>query len=146
MLDQPSGWSYGKHFMSRQEMTLSGEDAILASSVLHHSATLGLAVQIVAAIKAILPDVRESGSEVQRSAFEIARLIRNAFTHQPLEPRWSIDPDCVDVTFDVPNVIHLETSGLQGKPFIWQDYGGPISLYRLSEFARVMIAQSANVE
>jgi hypothetical protein len=138
-LDQPIVWTYGRRCMSREELTLSLDDATLASAFLHHSATLSLAVHIVSAYKQAIGDTRNSSDSAKRSAFEIARLIRNAYSHRPADPHWSIDPPCRDKQYEVPGILRLDTTGLQGKRFEWRDYGGPIALYRLSEFVRTKV-------
>lgn len=138
-LDQPIVWTYGRHCMTQEELTLSYDDATLASAILHHSATLSLSVHIVSAYKQAVGDTRSSSDSVKRSAFEIARLIRNAYSHQPADPHWSIDSACQNHQYEVPGIVRLDTTGLQGKRFEWQDYGGPIALYRLSEFVRTQI-------
>jgi hypothetical protein len=138
-LDQPAGWTYGRHILSREELTLSYDDATLAAAVLHHSATLTLALHIVTAYKQVVGDVRNSQDQVKVSAFETARLIRNAYAHRPADPHWSIDPPCRNKVYEVPGILRLDTSGLQGKRFEWQVYGGPIALYRLSEFVRTRV-------
>jgi hypothetical protein len=74
-----------------------------------------------------------------QAAYQIARLIRNAFAHAPFAPMWSIDPDCRDKVFAVPDVIALDTTGLQGQPFDWRQYGGPLALFQLCRFARIQI-------
>jgi hypothetical protein len=38
--------------------------------------------------------------------------------------------------FSVNDIITLNTDGLQGKPFDWRQYGGPLALLRLSHFVR----------
>jgi hypothetical protein len=64
---------------------------------------------------------------------------RNAFAHAPFSPTWSIDPDCRDQTFAIPEVIELNTTGLQGTVFDWRHYGGPLALLRLCRFVRTEI-------
>jgi hypothetical protein len=65
--------------------------------------------------------------------------VRNAFAHAPFAPAWSIDLDCRDQVFEVPGIIKLDTSGLQGVAFDWRHYGGPLALLKLCRFARVEI-------
>lgn len=74
-----------------------------------------------------------------RNSFEIARLIRNGFTHHPMEPIWNVDPQCRNKVFSVNGIISLDTAGLNGKRFDWQNYGGPLALLRLSDFVRIEI-------
>lgn len=98
-----------------------------------------MAVQIREAFKAMVPNAKDHPDPNVQSAFQIARLIRNAFTYQPFHPTWSIDPDCCNRTFAVRDIIMLNTTTLQGKRFDWRDDSGPLTLLRLSEFVRVEI-------
>jgi hypothetical protein len=74
-----------------------------------------------------------------QAAYQIARLIRNAFAHAPFTPTWSIDPDCRDKVFAIPEVISLDTTSLHGTAFDWHQYGGPLALFRLCRFVRIQI-------
>jgi hypothetical protein len=56
-----------------------------------------------------------------------------------MEPIWNVDAQCRDKIISVDNIISLDTAGLNGKKFDWQDYGGPLALLRLSEFVRIKI-------
>ena len=38
------------------------------------------------------------------ASYQISRMIRNAFAHSMLYPRWSIDEDCRDRTFAIDRV------------------------------------------
>jgi hypothetical protein len=99
-----------------------------------------MAVAMKDAIRAVVHDPKTAADPV-RSAYQIARLIRNAFTHAPFSPAWSIDSDCRDVIFEVPGVIALNTYGLHGMPFDWRHYGGPLALFRLCRFVRAEILE-----
>lgn len=68
-------------------------------------------------------------------------MIRSAFAHAPFSPTWSIDPDCRDKVFAIPDVITLDTTDLHGTPFDWRQYGGPLALFRLCRFVRTQILQ-----
>lgn len=70
-------------------------------------------------------------------AYQIARMIRNAFAHGPFSPTWSIEQDCRDQIFKVRNIIKLDTTDLHGTRFDWRHYGGPLALFRLSRFLRI---------
>ena len=39
----------------------------------------------------------------------------------------------------VGDIIALDTTGLQGTPFDWRHYGGPLALLRLCQFVRFEI-------
>ncbi len=137
-LDLPQDWTHGKHRVTYEEIALRPDQADYAAFFLHRSATFLMAVAMKDAIRAVVHDPKTSGEPV-RSAYQIARLVRNAFAHAPFSPTWSIDPDCQDVTFEVPDVIVLNTGGLHGTPFDWRHYGGPLALFRLCRFVRTEI-------
>jgi hypothetical protein len=90
-------------------------------------------------VHSVLERIRQDQIDVNypelESAFQIARLIRNAFAHNPLIPTWEIRESFQNKTYVVPNVISLSTVGLDGKFLKRSDYGGPLSVLRLIEFA-----------
>jgi hypothetical protein len=98
-----------------------------------------MAVAIKDAIRAVVPDPKASTDSDVRDAYQIARLIRNAFAHAPFLPTWSIDPDCQNKVFSIQGLITLDTTDLQGTPFDWRHYGGPLALFRLCTFVRTSI-------
>jgi hypothetical protein len=141
-LDLPIEWVHGKHRVSYEEIALREDEADYAASILHHSATYLMAVAIRDAIVAVVPDPKRSPDIQVRSAYQIARLIRNAFAHSPFSPIWSIDTDCRDMTFAIPDLIELNTTGLHGTRFDWRQYGGPLALFRLCRFVRTEILKA----
>jgi hypothetical protein len=138
-LDLPIEWSHGQHRVKYQEVALRKDQADFAACFLHRSATYSMAVVMKDAIRAAVPDPKTSLQPTTRAAYQIARLVRNAFAHAPLAPVWSIDPDCRNTIFSVPDVIELDTTKLQGQNFDSRHYGGPLALYRLSQFVRTTI-------
>lgn len=120
-------------------MTLHQDQADYAACFLHRSATFLLAVAIKDAIRAVIPDPKNSAIPSVRDAYQVARLVRNAFAHSPFKPVWSIDRDCRDAVFEIPNVVSLHTTGLHGIAFDWRHYGGPLALFRLCRFVRAEI-------
>jgi hypothetical protein len=135
-LDLPTEWSHGAHTVTYEEIALRPEQADYAACFLHKSATFLMAVAIRNAIRAVVSEPKSSTDPNIIAAYQIARLIRNAFTHSPFTPIWSIDPDCRHKIFSIPNIISLDTSELDGKIFDWRDYGGPLALFRLCRFVR----------
>jgi hypothetical protein len=95
-----------------------------------------MAVAMKDAIRVAVPDPKNSTDPHVQSAYQISRLIRNAFAHSPFDPVWSIDPDCRDRLFQVSDIISLNTTGLQGVCFDWRHYGGPLALLRLCRYVR----------
>jgi hypothetical protein len=138
-LDLPMEWIHGSHLFKYEEIALKQDQADYAACSLHRSATFLMAVAVKDAIRAVRLDPKSSPDLVVRSAYQIARLIRNAFAHAPFAPMWSIDPDCRNQVFVVPDVITLDTNGLHGTQFDWQHYGGPLALLRLCRFVRIEI-------
>lgn len=138
-LDLPKEWSHGKHKVKYKEVALRKDQADFAAWHLHHSATFLMAVAIKDAIKAVIADPKNHSSVNIRNAYQISRLIRNAFTHSPFRPVWSIDQDCQNHIFDVKDIITLDTKGLHGTPFNWRHYGGPLAILRLCQFVRFEI-------
>jgi len=138
-LDLPMDWSHGKHHVLYEEIALREDQADYAACFLHRSSTYLLAVAMKDAIRAVVPDPKTSSDSAVRAAYQIARLIRNAFAHAPFSPRWSIDPNCRDTVFSIPDIITLDTTGLQDTAFDWRQYGGPLALFRLCRFVRTDI-------
>lgn len=138
-LDLPDVWSHGKHTVEYAEIALTQADADVAVWGLHRSATFLMAVAMKDAIVEAVHDPKTSTNSDVQSAYQISRIIRNAFAHAPFDPVWSIDADCRDKVFAVQDIITLNTAGLQGQRFDWRHYGGPLALLRLSQFVRAEI-------
>ncbi len=144
-LDLPVQWSHGKHLVQYREIALSQEDADYAACFLQRSSTFLIAVAIKDAIKSAVPNPKQCADSNIRSAYQVSRLIRNAFTHAPFHPIWSIDPNCRDQKFEVQDIIELDTHELDGQPFDWRHYGGPLAILRLSQFVRTAILHDSQV-
>lgn len=138
-LDLPMEWTHGQHRVRYEEIALRQDQADYAACFLHRSATYLLALAIKDAIRAVVSDPKTATDSNVRAAYQVARLIRNAFAHAPFDPTWSIDPDCRDTIFSVPDVVTLDTKGLHGTAFDWRHYGGPLALFRLYRFTRTEI-------
>jgi hypothetical protein len=135
-LDIPVDWTHGEHSVKYRETALRQDQADYAAFFLRRSATYLMAVAVKDAIRASVSDPKTSSDIKVRDAYQIGRLIRNAFTHAPFSPTWSIDDDCKNRTFAVPDVISLDTTGLHETAFDWRHYGGPLALLRLCRFVR----------
>lgn len=127
-LDLPVVWTHGKHEVSYEEVALRNDQANFASWNMHRSATFLMAVAIKDAIRAAIPDPRNTKNSDVQAAYEISRLIRNAFAHSPFNPVWSIDPYCRNRVFELKGIISLDTKDLHGTPFNWRHYGGPLAM------------------
>ena len=138
-LDLPMEWTHGEHRVRYEEIALRPDQSDYAAAFLQRSATYLMAVAMKDAIRAVVSDPKSSPDSNVRAAYQIARIIRNAFAHAPFTPTWSIDPDCRDKIFAIPDLIALDTAGLNGTAFDWRHYGGPLALFRLGRFVRTAI-------
>jgi hypothetical protein len=55
-----------------------------------------------------------------------------------------LNPD-TDKVFEVAGISRVETVNLPGQPIRWQDYGGMLALFRLSQYVRSVIYPSEAV-
>ncbi len=138
-LDLPMEWVHGEHRVRYPEIALRQDQAEYAASFLQRSATYLMAVAMKDAIRAVVPDPKASSDPDVRAAYQIARLIRNAFAHAPFSPKWSIDADSRGKVYSIPDLITLDTTGLDGTAFDWRHYGGPLAIFRLGRFVRTEI-------
>jgi hypothetical protein len=144
-VDLPMEWTHGHHRVRYEEVALREDQADYAAYFLHRSSTFLMAVAMKDAIRAIVPDPKTSIYSDVRAAYQISQLIRNAFAHAPFSLMWSIDPDCQDRVFSIPDIIALDTTGLHGTSFDWHQYGGPLALFRLCRFVRFQILKDQHV-
>jgi len=138
-LDLPLQWSHGKHTVHYSEVALSREEADFAAWNLQRSATCLMASAALEAIRGTIANPKLHTDPQVVSAYQIARMIRNAFSHSPFNPIWNIDTDCRDKRFELQGVIQLDCADLDGKPFDWRHYGGPLALLGLSRFVRCSV-------
>lgn len=135
-LDLPLVWTHGKHRVWYEQVALREDQADFAAYHLHYSATFLMAVAMRDAIKVTTPDPKNNPDPNVRGAYQIARLIRNAFAHEPFWPTWRIDPDCRGKVFSVKDIIEFNTAGLDGQRLDRTHYGGPLTLLALCWYVR----------
>lgn len=138
-LDLPTKWSHGKHRVKYNEIALREDQADYAACFLHQSATFLMATKIKNAIVAVTTNPIGHRDKNVSNAFQIARFIRNAFTHHPFRPVRSIEKKYQNSKFIVANIIELDTTDLHDKPFDWRHYGGHLAILKLSHFVRFEI-------
>lgn len=136
-LEVPTQWSHGHHIVTYEEVVLTKDQSDIAADYLKRTATYLMSITIKDGLKRIFKDPKNHQDQNVVAAYQIARLIRNAFAHSPIRPVWSIDPDCRDKEFQVEGIISLDTKGLDRKPFDWRHYGGLLAIFRLSKFVRI---------
>jgi hypothetical protein len=140
-LDTPVEWTFGRHRVSYQDFSLRRDQAPLAAHALEETAMLALASSVRDAIIALFPNPKAHANPQVIAAYQISRMIRNAFAHSIVDPVWSIDADCSDKTFAIDDVISLSTAGLHGKRIDWLDYGGPLAIFHFGRFVREVLLQ-----
>jgi hypothetical protein len=143
-LDLPIRWSQGRHVVNYSAMALSSDEADFAAWNLQRSATFLMAAAVLGAIRGTLQNPRSDSDDRIVNAYQIARMIRNAFSHGPFDPVWRIDKDCRNKEFEIQNVIRLDCRDLDGKPFDWRHYGGPLAILSLSKFVRQNILRDVS--
>ena len=136
-LEVPTEYSHGKHTVTYEEIVLTKDQADIASDYLKRTATYLMSLTIKNALKQTFDDPKNHKNKNVVAAYQISRLIRNAFAHSPIKPVWHIDKDCKEKTFTIKDVISLNTKELDKTSFNWQNYGGLLALFRLSKFVRV---------
>jgi hypothetical protein len=135
-LDVPIEWTFGRHRVSYQEFGLRRDQA---NDIAVHLEMTSMMVSVGAIRDAIVgqfSDPKSQSDDPVRNAYQISRLLRNAFSHNMIWPKWSIDKDTKDQVFGVSEVISLNTAGLHGKYVEWHDYGGPLAIFRFGRFVR----------
>lgn len=136
-LDVPVEWTFGHHRVSYADFGLRNDQADFAASQLELTATLVLAGVVRDAIVASFPDPKSHEDIRVKFAYQISRMIRNAFAHSFVAPRWSIDSDCRNQKYSIDKIIELDTTSLHDQPLCWQHYGGPLAMFMFGRFVRV---------
>ena len=143
-LDVPTKWSHGKHLVTYEEIVLRKDQAGIAARYLEQTATYLMSLTIKESLKKIYGDPKNHANSNIVSAYQIARLVRNAFAHSPIRPRWSIDLDCKNKTFAIDDIISLNTNNLDRQQFDWRHYGGLLALFRLSKYVRIKLLKDTD--
>jgi hypothetical protein len=137
------GVTYGGLHIDKQDNQLSPEDAAFASSALEHTAMFTLAVAADTALERTIPDRFNESNQNVATAARIARILRNAFSHDPFFPRWiCTNPNHLG-QFTIPDVISLDTRALNGQEIDWRHYGGPLAILRFLRYCQSLIAAEA---
>lgn len=137
-------FAYGSHTFKKDQLILTREQEHFAAILLEHSATYLCVVQADTVLQGIIPDRFKHPDPNICSASWIARLIRNAFAHNPFAPVWETYPECENQTYIVNDVISLRTRSLNGKPVERLDYGGPLALLCLLDFIKQLAKKVGN--
>ncbi|MDD5260519.1 MAG: hypothetical protein PHD76_01595, partial [Methylacidiphilales bacterium] len=130
-LDLPMEWAHGQHSVRYEEIALRQDQADYGAFLIHRAAVFTMAVAMKDAIEAIAPGlpkaVKAGGNDIERAirtaiqaitpktwpsshgdvvtAYNIARLIRNAHAHAPFAPAWMIHGQLQNKVFTIQDVI-----------------------------------------
>lgn len=140
-LPYPKTWVWGKHSVTDKDVKLSRDETRDGAMYVAHSALYIMAIQIDTALEKCFGTQRFSHSDSDiKSASCIARLIRNAFAHDPFHPVWLIPLQMRNQIFRVDKItMELNTTGLEGRNVKRSHYGGPLVILYLSRFVRELI-------
>jgi hypothetical protein len=133
-------FSFGKHIATHKELSLTYQQEEHAFAALEHCTTYISVVQIHTVLEAIHPDPFHISDPDSAAAFQISRLIRNAFAHNPFAPVWEIRSAWKNKVLTVPNIISIDTSDLDKKPVRREHYGGPLSILRFIKYADSVVS------
>lgn len=137
-LEYPGVFTWGRHTVTSEELQLSETEEELAFSSLEHSAIYLAMAQIHTTLETIFDDPFHIENQIASDAFQISRLTRNAFAHNPFAPIWEVR-EVWRKKYDVPEIIRIDATNLDGKPVKSEHYGGPLSVFRLLEFVSSLI-------
>ncbi|MBZ0259588.1 MAG: hypothetical protein K8F90_03180 [Hyphomicrobiales bacterium] len=138
-LDVPIEWTFGRHRVSYKEFGLRQDQADTISIHLEMTAMMVLAGTIKDSIANLFESPKSNLDKNVRDSYQISRMIRSAFAHGMIWPKWSIDADCLDRVFSIENIIELNTHGLHGTHVEWRHYGGPLAIFRFGRFVREVL-------
>ena len=135
-LDAPVSQSFGKHTTTWDEFGLRKDQVDYAAPTLEFVSTFVMSSAMRQVFAEHVPNAKTHENPEIVAAYQIARLTRNAFSHHMLVPTWSIDNDCRDQLYEVSGVIRLATANLNAQPLRWEDYGGHLAIWKLSQWVR----------
>jgi hypothetical protein len=131
----PEAYSWGRVLLHAKDFRVSKTHVELAPALFQHVATYVLAAQLDTFLMTFGKARFRHANEEVRSVSWVARLIRNAFAHDPFHPKWEVPREAANRVYEVANFLKLDTHGLDGRFVRREHYGGPLALLRLSELA-----------
>ena len=105
--EYPTMYVHGSHSVTNEEFSLNKKQEEFASSALLHCTRYIMIVQIDTALEMCIENRFEHIDNQVKSTAWIARLIRNAFSHDPFNPKWLIDRKCRNNTYEIENIIKM---------------------------------------
>jgi len=146
-LPYPKTWSWGRHSVTDKDIKLSRDEARDGAMYVAHSALYIMVIQIDTALEKCFGGDRFSHPDKDiKSASCIARLIRNAFAHDPFHPVWLVPSRMKKQIFRLDKIdVELNVNDLEGKNVKRSHYGGPLALLQLSRFVRELIVINGSI-
>lgn len=133
----PDVMSFGNHTLTSQDLEIPNESYELCGTLLERLAYRLLAMELNSALEKKFGswgNRRRHADDFIRNSCIVVWMIRNAVAHDILEPMWKLgDPTLQNKQFTVADVLVFDTTGLNGQLLQRRDFGGPITLFRLSE-------------
>jgi hypothetical protein len=136
------GFLWGGLSVDTEYLTLNSDELPISGAVLQHSVTYLLAVAVDTALEECFEDRFNSAESNVVCAARIARIIRNAFAHDPFFPTWIIDKESLRKVYSIKDVIELDATNLHGQAVKREQYGGPLALLRFLHHAHALIEHS----
>ena len=125
-------FTHGNFSLRSADFEISEVQLSAAPDILEHVATYLAAIQI----DQFGQDRLKETSDLQvYSASNIARLIRNAFAHNPFSPTWITHRNNAK-RFEIANIISLDATSLAECPVRQKDFGGPLAILALLRYVR----------
>jgi hypothetical protein len=139
----PSIYVWGRHALGRDGLNLPTRRLHECGRYQRLFGVHLLAIEMNAGLEKAIPNRLFDPDQNIRAASEIVRLLRNAFAHDPLRPKWQISARVAGRTLSVECVkpqFKLDTAKLDGQIVQRRHFGGPLALLALSEFVVKLIA------
>ena len=131
----PEIWTYQKHTVNNKDLNISINEENKASILFEHSSLYLMANQLDSILEIKFNDRFNHADNSIKNLSIITRVIRNAFAHNPFNPKWLFRKKFKNKLFKIENIIELNTNELENKPVKRKDYGGPLSILLMANFA-----------
>ncbi len=133
----PTSMVWGSHSYTGVEFELKNEEMKECSVLMQNSAMYILVVQIDKFLEIFCKDRYKHSEHGIKNASILIRQIRNSFAHDPIYPKWDVkQPEAKGKRIEIPNIMEIDFSLVDGKIISRYDFGGPLAILRLSEYIR----------
>ncbi len=133
------GMTWGKHALSQEEVTLSPNDISAVAPLVEHAALLTIAIEVDSVIKERFGNHTTYEPRLNQTAW-FFRSLRNAYSHEPLDPKWVWNSKCCPDILEIPNLLTLPIKELHERSVLREHYHGPAGMFRLVEHVEFLVA------